>query len=70
MIKSRDTDILLEKLLHGQARIILIYMVMSVFISIALDGVTAFACVKICEIHVNACIAVKVIGGMSSCNDG
>ena len=37
----------------------------SVFISITLDGVTSFFALKTNEIHVNASITVKVLGGIS-----
>ena len=35
------------------------------FIFITLDGVTSFSRVKIHEIHLNASITVKVLGGIS-----
>ena len=35
-----------------------------------LDGVTSFSRIKTYEIHVNASITVKDVGGISSCNGG
>ena len=35
-----------------------------------LDDVTSFSRIKTYEIHVNACITVKIVGGISLCNGG
>ena len=35
-----------------------------------LDGVTSFLALKTYEILVNACITVKIVGGISLCNGG
>ena len=35
-----------------------------------LDGVTSFPRIKTYEIHVNAYITVKIVGGISLCNGG
>ena len=37
-----------------------------------LDGVTSFffVALKTYEIHVNACITVRIVGGISLCNGG
>ena len=35
-----------------------------------LDGVTSFSRIKTYEIHINACITVKIVGGISLCNGG
>ena len=34
------------------------------------DGVTSFSRIKTYEIHVNVCITVKIVGGISLCNGG
>ena len=35
-----------------------------------LDGVIKILALKTYEIHVNACITVKIVGGISLCNGG
>ena len=35
-----------------------------------LDGVTPFSRIKTYEIHLNACITVKIVGGISLCYGG
>ena len=35
-----------------------------------LDGVTSFSRIKNVRIYVNACITVKIVGGISLCNGG
>ena len=73
MVKS--SDILRDKSLGGLAWRYLApfghhvdFLVTSVFISMTLDGVLLFSRIKTYEIHVNASITVKVVGGISSCN--
>ena len=46
------------------------FLMTSIFISMTLDGVTSFSRIKTYEIHVNASIIVKYVGGISSCNGG
>ena len=35
-----------------------------------LDGIRGFLALKTYGIHVNACITVKIVGGISLCNGG
>ena len=55
----QSSDLLRDKSLHG---LILTCFVTSTFISMTLDG---FLASKTFEIYINACITVKVIGGIS-----